>query len=684
MSAYDNILEEKSKNTYKNLDTEEVFSSFKYSCRLCDTENATKYALDLYLSNDLNRDRIIKELFVVALSDKGIANTILYPQLYQLLAPLINRKEKETVEDIIDEEEEKWLYYDDSEEFSVSNKGNVVDYDGNDIEMTYIGPFLTFKFGKETYYLGNTVAKLFVKNKQQYKFIKYKDGNRENNNYKNLIWTKKYNSSLKVKKLPLEEFFIVNPDEIVDDDDMNSYILRFLTAVHLVASSESCKINTWCLDLFSDEIESDIETDEDEEKFKETHGSPEFNRDLFKTAIENKNIANALYHARVLSFHPSVAIEKTTYGKIKASYSYIWDTFNIVCKNAPIHVKHYLNMYINLSKHPDWSMQESNRLLYIQFIHMWCLDPITAHLRNKKGDKEKTLETPWGQISGFFSNDFIKRVKSERTMNEDNKWSKSTFKYHADIGDLEPLLFSIDVADRLIEPSQIPTMSQDGEVYGYEYVDTWENSILDFPDFVEVIENFIDDDEYKVGEIEPENMKEGEKLEFYIRSNSKIERVNKFWYPLSVFYLFFNYYNSPGAMRVIEEIYDTRENFFKNEMYPNPFVEKTDITETEYLSFKPYIGQLLRLGLEHNLYTDMTPKERQKVKLTSTLEFRTSSPVTKNSPVVIRTPREKPKSPILTSPTIGVATQRKITPKPKRSPKTERSSKTRISIRKRV
>jgi len=339
MLAYDDIVSTKNKKlSYNKYDVDETIQAFRQACRKNDPLNAIYYGLDLYLNSEKQRQLIISEIFIVILEDKSLANTALFPQVYQLLVKLIKRKEEEEKEELKEEKKEEWKLISNEfgvKDYSVSTKGRIRYNDSknrnNFSKQVQSGSYYYVNLNDKKINVDKIVAKTFLDNKNEYEFIQHIDGNLLNNEVSNLKWVKKENQiEGKPKKEKLKSYLTIKEDDITEDENRKTYIFRFILAIYLISQSYSTQVINIANDLFK--IDDDDDLMENKSDFVEKYDSPEINRDLFQIALYDKNLADCLYYSNILYFHPNEREDKIKWGNVKSAYSYIWDVFDKVTK----------------------------------------------------------------------------------------------------------------------------------------------------------------------------------------------------------------------------------------------------------------------------------------------------------------------------------------------------------------
>ena len=627
MSEYDNIKKTNKKHTYNENNIDQTILAFRRACQQNDSEKAITYGLDLYFSSEKIRQLIIREIFISILEDKSLANTALFPQVYQLLVLLIKREENEEKEELKKQEKEQWKTISkdfdvDDKEYSVSTKGRIRFNDSkkreNFLKKEISGSYHYVNLNDKKINVDQIVAKTFLDNKNESEFVQHIDGNPLNDEVSNLKWVKSENAKItKNKKEPLQQYNVIKENQKTDDEDRQSYIYRFILAIYLITLSDSIQILPEAYDLFKDNIDKILE---DEINVIDT---PEKYRDEFEKALNDKNLANCLYYSNILYYHPDEKNEKNIkiiWGKSKKAYSYIWELFNKVTgrntnkKNgkAPEHIIDYLHSLSELALHPEWENdKEKSYLLHIYFIHLWCLDPISAFVSAKTQERE--VEIPqFGKITGSFSSDFAIRNKS------------TLYKRVAKL-DLEIDIFLFPV-NLIYLIKQIEPLNESV------------NEDFEFIEFNDQIKNVIG------GKFD--------KPQDYLEEtdSNELKNEDQIWQPLYIFYKFFANYDNRKQIIYIREKFGTEEEFFKNVSYPNPFnidvllLKKKDLsladvestlTDTEFISFRPYILKLLGY-IDDNSFENIHPETKVKKDSISTLSFRTiPSPIRNISPIVI-------------------------------------------------
>ncbi len=646
MAAYDDIDEnvtEKEQKTYSIQDSNRCFLAFRKACRMCDPENALYFALDLYYNGGYQREKIIEEIFIAVLEDKGMSNTILFPQVYQLLVPLMKRKEKEAEEELEYEHEiEEWKIisktFNLSKDYTVSTQGriklkNTIIFDPDKPNKAQIkNGFNIVKISEKEYKVEEIVALTFVENTSGGDYIQHIDGNTLNDKAYNLTWTKQITKNkLKQKKEILSLLLTINPDDVINDPDRLSYIYRFAIAVWLVANSTSCRVNAIAHELFRDEI-LDFDDEDELEKFLEKNETPEYNRGEFMKGLLQKNLADCLFYSNILYYHPSKRDITISLSKNKKAFVYIWECLTEASKKAPSYMVKYLDSMRELALSPNWENKNKAYLLHIHFIHLWCLDPISAFVTNSKDVPKRIAVIEISrdekvEIKGAFTPDFFQKLGT-------TSFRRGRKKRLAKLNlEVEPLLLPIDLKILIQEPKNrdIETLS---------YFDIKDEEETEFPNFNDIFQYVLE--------------KDVPNEEEYLRDNDDsilsdidihVEYEDKLWKPLYVFYLFFAYFNDFIISEALIERYGDVDEYFESENYPNPFDVKANLTETEFSSFQPYIYDLLNFQGDIKLYSDITPMRKREMN-TSTLSYRTiPSPIYLKSPTeitVIVTPRKKP------------------------------------------
>lgn len=554
---------------------------FQEACLEMNTNKALDYALKAYLCGDISRERIIKEVFVVCVRDKGLANPNLFPQIYQLLSVVMKRgsEEDEKKEDI---EEEEWVLLDDYENYSFSSYGRLKMND-EIIPPVKNGKKLALRVDTDVFLdIDILVATTFVSNTEGYKIVHHINGDLSDSRYNNLEWVKKV-----PKVLPeLQPIIKLRPEQITRDTDLSSYVYRFMLAVWLVASSPCSSVNDYASYLFEDILDT-------EEEYVTEFGNVEEVKIKFHTAVSSKNIADSLYYSKVLTNHPDELKKSVPWKKVKKPYIAIWDTFSVILKNSPSHIKIYLKCMIDLATSEIWVDDERHNFFHIHFIHMFCLDPITLNLNFNKGLKKRPIQTKWGEIKGTFVKDFIEATYKNK---------KRTYEAKIE-SDVEPVLFPINIESILLEPRDEK----------YHEVSNIDENILELNDtFLSIYENILST-ENDVSTII--------KIDVLPYITNKIQKVEEFamYSELSLFYLFFAFHENAKIHDFIQNHFEDFSEIFQT----NPFDCESDLHGTYFISFVPYLLELTKCTENSLFYRALLPKNKEKEKYKSSLDYRT-------------------------------------------------------------
>jgi hypothetical protein len=655
MASYDDFDENNEgpiNGSRENRDVDKLIDAFRQSCGLGEKEKALSYALEIYFMGGVYRENIVIEAFYTAIRDVGISNAELFPQIYQLLVPIITR-----YEELDHEKEEVPVEIDGHEGYFVTSHGRILnDHTSEIVKLDNSGTNTMVEIEGVRYRVENLVAEHFLKKKsKEHIFIKHRNKDKHDNRSENLAYMKSEKEKPKPGwEISIKPFVLFAEDDVISkEDDKSSYIWRFASAIWLIASSPKSKLNGSAMDVF------DIDKSEDnDEKYLEKYGTLDENKTLLKKSFVQKNIADCLYYSKVIFGFKGQLRRKLPWTKSKETVVQIWDVFKTETVNAPEHVGYYLKLLHRIALHDYFVEDERSKLFYIHFIHMWCLDPITAHIKFNKGGQVNKLKTPWGAIGGVFTRDFIERV-SEVIPGQEGRFKKRKHTYHAKIDELEPIIFPIEIVKKIIDPKEANVP--------FVYTDVIDGEVLEFPDFNEHFEDVIQ------GNV-PDLPEEDENMELF---GTTLEDEEEFYTPFDMFYIYFANINDNEVLEIInEEKKDTIQEYFDSVDYPNPFIQGADLSETEYLSFGPHIAKALKFCDVGKNYCEVTPSLRKQRSNMSTLRFRTvSSPRPKpRSPTVVQTPRKRPSTPILERKKSNVATARKlisrtVTPIPRRKPK---------------
>jgi hypothetical protein len=553
------------KNLKGNRDT--YINSFQLACWNMDIESALKYALKAYYLDSETRDIIIKTIFIVCIRDKGLKSPDLFLQVYQLLVIILKK------DDPVEEEnnpEEKWAIVSEHPLYSVSSKGKIkLTKNDKTVPAVKNKKKLALEIAEnDLINIDILVATAFVENENSYKEIQHLNGNLIDSNFKNLKWTEKEKKPAK-NVATLEPILLLNSEELTSDPVRLSFVYRFFLAVRIVASAPCSNSNDYALNLFSEIVKDD----DDEKSYIEEYGPIEDVKVHFNTAISDKNIADSIYYAKVLYNYSEQIQKKLKWTKVKKPYVEIWDVFTTIMKSAPLHIKTYLRCLRDLATSPNWVEDEMNQLLYIHFIHMFCLDPISSNINTKVGTLKHTVETPYGEIRGAFNTDFMvkKIIKKKRI-------------YEAKIDiNTETLLFPVNIDEIIIEPRfhkiDLKHESDSKELF----LDTY---------------NELEDD---VKESDPDS-EIPEDAVSYIRKKFEITQDSSPYNNLAIFYLYFSLRED---LEDLEDLLGSPDEFFEESI--NPFDKDSDLVDTEFLSFKPYLLDLIKDD------DDLTPQTKEQI-----------------------------------------------------------------------
>ena len=551
---------------------------FQEACLEMNIYKALDYALKAYLCGDVSRERIIKEIFVVCVRDKGLANPNLFPQIYQLLSVVMKRGSEDEDEKKEDIEEEEWVHLEEYENYSFSSYGRLK-MDDEIIPPVKNGKKLALRVDDDLFDIDVLVATTFVTNTNDYPIVHHINGDLSDSRYNNLKWVKKI-----PKILPeLQPIIKLKPEQITGDGNRSSYFYRFMLAVRLVASSPCSSVNDYASYLFEDIV------DTEEEEFVTKFGSLENAKINFHTAVSSKNIANSLYYARILTNHPEELKKSVSWKKVKNPYIAIWDVFSVILKNSPSHIKIYLKSIRDLATSETWVDDERHNFFHIHFIHMFCLDPITLNLNFQKGLKKRPIQTGWGEIKGTFIKDFIEATYKNKKRTYDAKIDS----------DIEPVLFPINIESILLEPRD--------ESFNID------ENISDLNDtFISIFENIL---------LTGNDVSTTIKINVVHYVTNKIQKVNEFdmYSELSLFYLFFAFHEHVDIHNFIESHFGDVSELFQT----NPFDCKSDLHGTYFISFAPFLSELTNCTEGSLFYRALLPKNKEKEKFKSTLDYRT-------------------------------------------------------------
>lgn len=624
MSDYDSIDGKKKgsdETTFNGYDSLEISAAFQYACRNCDPKSALQYALEAYYSGGEQRMDIITKLFVVCLQDKGLANTCLFIQIFQLMVPLLTRKEDEKsfVED--DSPDEEWKKIKSHPGYKVSNLGKFKTPKGKLMIVTRKEKY-NYVLIEGTYLRTDSlVAEAFLSKRSKLNFIQHIDGDFTDDSVTNLKWSNEEEDSevkkKKNKKLPFRYFEEIDYDNLNENPDRLTYIYRFAMAVWMLAISPSSRTIAHSI-LLNDDISREV-SEENAGSYSRDYGHPEQCRSYLLNALTEKNLRDCLYWVKILHYHPEAIEEKLKWTSIRKAYIYIWDAFKTVCEKAPNHISKYMDSMLSIGISSNWGKEDRSRLLYSYFIHMWCLDPIAVYVTNK----DNTKKYHWGEheFRGSFSYDFLQPGAGKKIL---GKWSNATT-----LKEDEELLFPLDY-DVYFEPTSKKSL---------RYIDTKENKKKRFPDFEPYFKSIAEGKEELVI---PEKLRKkattlDKEINYSIINKLNLEREEEKWIPLSVFYGYLIFYDDSDMIESLSEKYGTIEEFFTKYNYPNPFVPKPNISKTEFISFRSTILKVLGLeNEEKNKYTTMDPVEKRRLRSKSTFQYRTvPSPVGSKSPTSV-------------------------------------------------
>ena len=93
--------------------------------------------------------------------------------------------------------------------------------------------------------------------------------------------------------------------------------------------------------------------------------------------------------------------------------------------------------------------------------------------------------------------------------------------------------------------------------------------------------------------------------------------------PITIFYLYFVYFNDEEYNDLLEKKYLTKDEFFESVEYPNPFIPTNDLKETKIISFKPFLLNLCESEFDEStqkMCTATLPSERH-LQNNSTLDY---------------------------------------------------------------
>jgi hypothetical protein len=632
MAEYDQIsgreTEPNEDEGYNGQKYDEICAAFQQNCRLCEPELALRFALEAYFNGGNSRMDIINKLLSITVEDKGLANTSLFIIVFQLIIPLLTRLQDET--SFIEEKsiDEEWRDVKDFPDYTVSELGKFKDKNGKFLIVTKKEVYNYVMLEGQFRRTDALVAKSFLdKRSKGLHFIEHIDGDRTDDSYENLRWVMEEPGENKKKRRspppPFEFFAPLKYDELSNDPDRLSYIYRFALAVWVTAVSASSKTNAWATLLFP-EIKDELDTEQD---YIIQHGSSDDCKSLLIDAMAEKNLYLSLYYSKLLHYHPQDITETIKWTKEKKAYVYIWDAFSHVAAKAPNHVTKYLKSMRSLGVFEGWKNTDNSRLLYAHYIHMWCMDPITAYSTTKGS----TREYYWGihLFKGAFTNDFRKVVEEPETVpgqKKDPNYKKypgrkilGKWSSEISVDEDEVLLFPINYPD-LLEPSSQDKM---------RYRDPETGKKVKFPDFNVIFKSVVEGEITKIPRASLSknilsNPTLDQRITHTILKRIKLAREDKKWIPLAVFYAYLTFYEgSPDIMKELEAVYGDIDDFFTEYNYPNPFVIKSDISKTEFLSFKRFIRTTLGLEQdEKNNHTSSDPNQRRHTQSKSTFVYR--------------------------------------------------------------
>ena len=465
MANYDSIDGKKSgsdKITFNGYNSLDIYAAFQYACRNCDPESALRYALEAYYNGGIQRIDIITKLFIICLQDKGLANTCLFIQIFQLMVPLLTRKEDEKsfIED--NSPDEEWKKIELHPTYKVSNLGKFKTKEGKLLMVTRKEKYNYVLLDNNYFRTDALVANAFLTKRSKLHFIEHIDGDFTDDSVQNLKWVAEEPDENKTKKKknkpsPFQYFVKIDYDDLNKNPDRLTYIYRFAMAVWMLAVSPSSNTCSYSI-LLDDDISA-----EEPDSYSKEYGFPEKCRSYLYNALIERNLRDCLYFCKVLHYHPVEIEEKLKWTSIRESYIYIWDCFKSVCDKAPNHIAKYMSTMLSLGISPGWGKEDISRLLYSYFVHMWCLDPIAIYI----SDKDNTRTYHWNKepIIGSFTYDFLRPGSAKKIL---GKWASAT-----SVDKQEELLFPINY-----RVSFEPT-SQDS----LRYIDSVRDKAVKFPDF---------------------------------------------------------------------------------------------------------------------------------------------------------------------------------------------------------
>lgn len=625
MSDYDSIDGKKKgsdETTFNGYDSLEISAAFQYACRNCDPESALQYALEAYYSGGEQRMDIITKLFVVCLQDKGLANTCLFIQIFQLMVPLLTRKEDE--KSFVDDNspDEEWKKIKTHSGYKVSNLGKFKNPNGKLMIVTRKEKY-NYVLIEGTYLrTDHLVAEAFLSKRDELNFIQHIDGDFTDDSVTNLKWSNEDSDENEIKKkknkkLPFRYFEEIDYDNLNENPDRLTYIYRFAMAVWMLAISPSSRTIAHSI-LLDDDIIREV-SEENTGSYSRKYGHPEQCRSYLQDALSEKNLRDCLYWSKVLHYHPEKIEEKLKWTSIRKAYIYVWDTFKFVCEKAPNHISEYMDSMLSIGISSGWGEEDRSRLLYSYFIHMWCLDPIAVYVTNKNNTKKYY----WGNhdFVGSFSYDFLQPGAGKKIL---GKWSNATT-----LKEDEELLFPLDYGV-YFEPTSKKSL---------RYIDTVEGKKKRFPDFKPYFKSIAEGKEKLTI---PKKLRKkvttlDRDINYTIINKLNLEREEEKWIPLSVFYGYLIFYDDQDIIESLSTKYGTIEEFFNRYDYPNPFNPDSDISKTEFISFKNVILRVIGVESEEkNKYTTTDPVEKRREREKSTFEYRAIlSPVGSRSPTSV-------------------------------------------------
>lgn len=710
MAEYDQIGENRAELgpevSYNGQNYEQVRSAFQYACRTCNAEVALRFALEAYFTGGDHRKEIITTLFMVTFEDKGLANTMLFTQVFQLMIPLFTREwDERPLEEKLGPED--WKVISDYNKYEISSLGRVrKKKETKLLRITKRGGYNYVTLDLTPVRVDFLVGEAFVKRKKEGDTIlEHLDNDLTNDVKANLYWVSMFGRRPAQKEEFVEFRYIkkIKYDNLDRNPDRLSYIYRFALAVWLIALSPTTRVNAWATIIYHDVAAVNEDDNEAVTDYIERFGNCDNCREDLFEALTDKNMAECLRCAKILHYHPQPITLRTfkwarsrdEEGKIERinhACVYIWDGFTKVASKVA-HVIPYLESMRSLAMTEAWRYNDRSRLLYAHFIHMWCMDPITAYADMKRD----TRTLVWGEqkIVGSFSRDFRVKGPPAKIL---GKWSSL-----AVVDTDEPVLFPINYTE-FFEPMMPHVVEyEDPETKetisvvekDLRYTDPTSGQEIEIPNFNSYFQQVIDGTTDKIPkaalhknmaltmDLDDRNMH----LIYY---PAVLVNEDPKWRPLSAFYAFFRFYGENDITEELEKIYGTAEDFFTKEGYPNPLEEKIDLTKTEFLSFQPKINAVIGVEGEVKPYINLDPERRKMLRSRSTFFYRAiPSPVKKAMPAITIThvKRESPLKLMQTTPSTEgkmkprMATERVRTKEPspmpspyQKSPKEETSS----------